>query len=117
MSDAHRFAQRLKRLRADAQRAGLALVVDADSMAIRVMENACLRDADDLRAEGERVSVDGACGGPGNKFHIAASYSTTPKTRAQEAAADMRERCATTAEDMGAVEVARALRALPITQE
>jgi hypothetical protein len=55
------IANRLERLRVDAEEAGFALVVDSDAMAVRVMTEAQARKGD-LRTLGIAVRLHNACG-------------------------------------------------------
>jgi len=63
-----RIVREFERLVHRAYLAGLYVVVDSDAVAIRVMTRLQGAGGDvDLRALGEKISVDNACGGSGPK--------------------------------------------------
>lgn len=57
------LAAQFGKLVAKAAHAGLAVVVDADTIAIRLIPRAIVDRGDDLRQLGDVVRVHGACGG------------------------------------------------------
>ena len=61
------IAVEFKRLIAKANKAGVAVVVDSDAQAIRLMSLEVAQGAGDLRNEGQPIRVDNACGSPGGK--------------------------------------------------
>jgi len=61
LSPEQRIARKLRAIVAEAKRAGVALVADADAMGIRVMRTEDLR-GEDLREVGELVRLHGGCG-------------------------------------------------------
>jgi hypothetical protein len=63
MTNEEKIVRRLRRVVDDAKKMGLALIADADAMAIRVMSQEQERTSEDLRSVGRTVPLHGGCGG------------------------------------------------------
>lgn len=71
------FVGKFTRLVEQARRAGVAVVVDAETPAIRLMTAAVHEAANDLRKVGETVAVHNGCGGGGAKVSgMSVNYGT-----------------------------------------
>lgn len=57
------MVRRLRRIVADARKAGLVLATDADAVGVRVLTRREHEEASDLRKVGEIVTFDDGCGG------------------------------------------------------
>lgn len=61
------YAHKFRDLVASARRAGITVVVDIDSIAIRLVKTADVARGADLRELGEKILVDEGCGGGGSR--------------------------------------------------
>lgn len=70
--------KQFEKLVAKAERVGIAVVVDADAMAIRLIPRDVVDRGDDLRKLGDVVRVHGGCGGGGPQASgLACNYGNT----------------------------------------